>query len=255
MTPAAQLANLLRERFEIQGKPDLEALCRNVGLRIRQVSSSGFDGALVCSIGSPKGIIAIRETIRETGRKRFTIAHELGHFVIPYHRHLGNICNPNKVARFGELLKKPELEANEFAAELLMPEKLILGRFGLKDISLATVSSVANEFETSLTAAAIRILELTDVPSALAWSEGNQLIWYRTSSTFPFYLPKAELPTKDSKAGQLFDRKRITPGPSKVQANLWLQDADARGIPFIEEDSLYLPNYEAVLTLLVCKPS
>ncbi len=251
MTSAAQLASLLRERFKIRAKPDLEVLCGNLGLRIKQVGSSGFDGALVCSIGSSKGIIAIRESIRETGRKRFTIAHELGHFIIPYHRHLGNICNPSKVERFGELLKRPEREANEFAAELLMPEKLIHAQFDLRSISLAMVSSVANEFETSLTAAGIRILELTDVPSAIVWSDRSQLSWYRTSSSFPFHLSKAELPIERSKAGQLFAGKRVTPGPSEVESNLWLQDADARGTPVIFEDSIYLPNYEAVLSLLI----
>jgi Zn-dependent peptidase ImmA (M78 family) len=251
MTPAEQLASLIRDRFDIHGRPDLKELCANIGLRIREVHSSGFDGALVCSIGSPKGIIAVRKSIQETGRKRFTIAHELGHFIIPYHRHLGNICNPAKVERFGELLKKPEIEANEFAAELLMPAKLIQTQFDLKDISITSVSSVAKEFETSLTAAAIRILELTDVPSAIAWSLRNRLTWYRGSNSFPFYLSKAELPTKDSKAGQLFSGKRVIPGPTEVDPNLWLNDTDAKRIQTIREDSVYLRNYDAVLSLLV----
>ena len=75
MTPAAQLGALLYERLNLAGPPNLEDVCRALGLRIKEVDATGFDGALVCSKTAQKGIIALRRNIREPGRKRFTLAH------------------------------------------------------------------------------------------------------------------------------------------------------------------------------------
>ena len=92
MKAAAELAKLLLERLNITGKPNLDAVCRELGLRVREVPSVGFDGMLVRSKSAQKGVIGVRESIRQHGRKRFTVAHELGHFVIPSHRFLKNVC-------------------------------------------------------------------------------------------------------------------------------------------------------------------
>ena len=59
---------------------------------MREVTSIGFDGTLVRSKSAQKGVIGVRESIWENSRKRFTVAHEIGHFVIPYHRLLKNVC-------------------------------------------------------------------------------------------------------------------------------------------------------------------
>lgn len=88
MRPAAQLAELLLERFGVEGKPDLVALCRWLGLRVREKNFDGFDGVLRRSKSQQKGIIGVNARIAEPSRKRFTVAHEIAHFVIPYHREL-----------------------------------------------------------------------------------------------------------------------------------------------------------------------
>jgi Zn-dependent peptidase ImmA (M78 family) len=92
VNPAAQFANLVAQKFSAGSKPDLPDICKQLGLRVREVAATGFDGALVRSRGSQKGIVAVNAAIREEARKRFTVAHEIGHFVIPHHRLLGNTC-------------------------------------------------------------------------------------------------------------------------------------------------------------------
>ena len=74
MSPAAQLAVLITERFVKSAPPDLLALCKELGLRVQEVPAHGFDGALVRSKTAQKGIIAIKASLREKARKRFTIA-------------------------------------------------------------------------------------------------------------------------------------------------------------------------------------
>ena len=49
---------------------------------MREVPANGFDGALVRSKAGQKGIIAVNSRLREASRKRFTIAHEIGRYVI-----------------------------------------------------------------------------------------------------------------------------------------------------------------------------
>lgn len=250
MTPAAQLAKVVLDTFEIEGKPDLSALCRELGLRIKEVDSTGFDGALVCSIGSQKGIIAIRRSIRELPRKRFTVAHEIGHFVIPYHRRIGNVCESRAVERFGNGLRQSEIEANEFAAELLMPSRVVRSRLSLKEPRLSEIGQVAHEFETSLTATTYRYLDLTDFACAMVWSEINRAVWYHASESFPFRLPCAELPTSASIAGQLFARRSVGSGSHAIAPILWLRSRDAECVQIMIEDSVHMPSYGAVLSLL-----
>jgi Zn-dependent peptidase ImmA (M78 family) len=72
---------------------------------------------------SDKQIITINEFEPEV-RKRFTIAHELGHAVL---EHPGVSLRTELLDKYKDVvLKGHEVMANKFAAELLMPRKLIL---------------------------------------------------------------------------------------------------------------------------------
>ena len=71
-------------------------------------------------------------------RRRFTMAHELGHFVLNHQRRGIFVDTPekyfppkfrNKESSTGEFLQ--EKEANAFAASLLMPDDLVLGAIEL----------------------------------------------------------------------------------------------------------------------------
>jgi hypothetical protein len=144
MSPAAQLAVLITQRFVKGVPPDLAALCEELGLHVREVPARGFDGALVRSRTAQKGIIAIKASLREKARKRFTIAHEIGHFVLPHHRLLKTVCDERKIDSFDARLNRPEVEANEFASELLLPGAILARTFNLSIFSLSQISAVAS---------------------------------------------------------------------------------------------------------------
>lgn len=61
-------------------------------------------------------------------RRKFTLAHELGHIIIPWHN--GDVkCDtdkPYKIINGQRLLDTQELEANIFASELLMPHNWLI---------------------------------------------------------------------------------------------------------------------------------
>ncbi|HAX41796.1 MAG TPA: ImmA/IrrE family metallo-endopeptidase [Bryobacteraceae bacterium] len=250
MTPAAQLANYVAQKFAKTAAPDLEALCRELGLRIREVPARGFDGALIRSKAGQKGIVAVKASIREASRKRFTIAHEIGHFVIPHHRNLGNICEERKIESFDRDLNRPEIEANEFAAELLLPSAVLRKRFDLADPSLSQMSSVAAGFGTSLTATTRSFLTLTNLACAMVWSVNNRARWFVRSDSFSFFLPLADLPANGSFAARIFNGGVVPEELAPVRPDAWLDRQAAERVNTLLEHSIRLPNYDAVLTLL-----
>jgi hypothetical protein len=250
VTPAAQLANYVAQKFAKTAAPDLVALCRDLGLRIREVPAKGFDGALIRSKAGQKGIIAVKASIREASRKRFTIAHEIGHFIIPHHRNLGNVCEERKIESFERNLNRPEIEANEFAAELLLPSGALRKRFNLAEFSIAQISAVAAEFGTSLTATTRSFLMLTDLPCAMVWSVADRARWFVRSESFRFFLPLAELPASDSFAARIFRGDAAPTELAPVPPDLWLERQAAEHVDTLLEHSISLPNYNAVLTLL-----
>lgn len=252
MTSPSELASCLLERLGIRGKPDLHVVAKRVGLRIVEVEAEAFEGSLVRALDGPKGIVAINEAIREPSRKRFTIGHEIGHYLLPGHRNLENVCAGGVIESWQKGLNQPELEANEFAVELLLPLKYVRDALQLKDPSLRSIARVATEFETSLTATTLRFVDLTDLPCVAVWSEKKRARWYRRSSAFPFYLSKESLPSAESFAGWLFDGRRGPEDFAEVPAKAWMEWRDADKVVRVLEHSIRLPNYDAVLTLLWC---
>lgn len=250
MTSPSELASHLLDRLGIQGKPDLVQVAQRIGLRIVEVDAEAFDGSLVRALDGPKGIVAVKQSLREISRKRFTIAHEIGHYLIPSHRNLENVCTGGMIESWQKGLNKPELEANEFAVELLLPTRYVREPLQLNDPSLKTIGRVASQFETSLTATTLRFVSLTDLPCVAVWSEGRRARWYRRSDAFPFYLSKEILPCDGSFAYGLFEGSNAPDDFAEIPAETWLDRQDADRVVRVLEHSIGLPNYDAVLTLL-----
>jgi predicted transcriptional regulator len=97
----------------------------------------------------------------DSGRRRFTIAHEIGHFVLHPER-----CRPERGGAVNEAGRVEEREADAFAAELLMPENLV--RDAIREQGL-DVDRLADRFEVSRKAmqARLRHLGLTERHSEL----------------------------------------------------------------------------------------
>jgi Zn-dependent peptidase ImmA (M78 family) len=249
-TGSEKLAEIVAERLSLSCPPNLSAVAEQLGLRIREVEADGFEGALVRALDKQKGIVAVNSRIREETRRRFTIAHEIGHFLIPHHRLLKNVCGSEDIESWRQSIAVPEREANSFAAELLLPRKYVAPRFDLKNPSLCTIRGVASDFAASLTATACRFVELTDSPCCVVWSERGQTKWYFPSKTLPARLPVAELPSPQSWAARLFAGETAPDDLSEVPVEAWVDRRDARVVRNVFEHSLFLKSYSAVLSFL-----
>lgn len=90
-------------------------------------------------------------------RRRFTIAHEIGHFVL--HRDLiGDGIVEDALLRAEGLSNRVEAQANRFAADLLMPWHLVNRAY---DSGIVTIPALADAFNVSKDAMSIRLLGIS----------------------------------------------------------------------------------------------
>lgn len=113
------------------------------------------------------------ECARSWGRRRFTIAHECGHWVL----HIAGpehvvCCRPEDIseqqiedADTVRELRRGEAEANAFARELLMPEPLVVEQARATGCNL---SDLAERFDVSVPAIRLRLLTLGLLPAWMA---------------------------------------------------------------------------------------
>ncbi len=91
-------------------------IAKEMGIFIQEKEAeSGYDGYLMCANGV-WGIM-INSSIRSRARKRFTVAHELGHYCIAHHDRSSYQCFRKDIGAIDLSARKDEREANEFAVE------------------------------------------------------------------------------------------------------------------------------------------
>jgi len=249
---AALYAGLLLDRLGVTGVPDVRVIAGKLGLGIEEGDVTGFDGALVRVKGASTGVIALRKSIREGGRKNFTIAHEIAHFVLPKHED-SSVCRSSQIETWSKALAARELEANEFAAELLLPEVVVRAKVGNSEPSLAVAKSICQTFSTSLTASAYRLAELTSFRCAVVWSSQRRVIWFRPSAEFGQWVRIRDLVDPRTFAFDCFEGRAVPSKPEAVPASAWLSGTTLRADAMILEESCSMPFYDAVLTLLWIK--
>jgi hypothetical protein len=94
---------------------------------------------------------------RPPTRRRFTLAHEIGHLVIPWH--VGTIIDDIEIEHGSDSPFYWELEgeANRFAAELLMPSTWVEGILGQHDNPCEMLEDIRIGADVSFDAALIRL--------------------------------------------------------------------------------------------------
>ena len=143
-------------------------------------SLGDFEGALY-PMPERKGWAILYNQDVSPGRKRFTIAHEFGHYLM--HRQLfpeGIQCTEENVTfRGGPDL---EAEADEFAAYLLMPFNDFRSQLPDDAIpSLDDLSAAAERYGVSLIACILRWLEFTARRSMLVVARDGFVLWAKPS--------------------------------------------------------------------------
>jgi Zn-dependent peptidase ImmA (M78 family) len=141
---------------------DVIRIAAEQGLTVRyEPMEETVSGMLV--IRDDQRVIAVNQTHHEH-RRRFTIAHELGHYFL--HRDHSSVFVDAVYYRdesSSEGTKQQEIAANAFAAELLMPEEVLRARFSYQPVADADdklIRAAARQFGVSAQALTIRLTAL-----------------------------------------------------------------------------------------------
>ena len=138
-------------------------------------SAPGVSGALI-KINNDF-VIAYSTSVRSWGFRRFSIGHELGHFLLEGHADallpIGKRIHESHAGYRSD--DKYEREADHFAARLLMPNPQFASAMRSVGEGLGAIQALASRCETSLLATASRYVEETDLPMAMVVSEGQSI--------------------------------------------------------------------------------
>jgi Zn-dependent peptidase ImmA (M78 family) len=160
----------------------LEELAALAGIsKIEAFASEGFAGALITNAEKSDGAIFYSSNDPRP-RQRFTIGHELGHFLLPWHRQSQFQCKPQDMTAAANA--EWEIQANQFSAELLIPKALMIKQTRqLGSPDLEHIQHLAPAFETSFEMTARRYIELNEYPCAIVFSKDN-VVRYSVWSEF-----------------------------------------------------------------------
>jgi hypothetical protein len=249
LDPIAIAARAFLRRFREDSGKRLEDILPEIGLTLHHRNATSYEGALLRMQGVPRGYVVLSRNIREITRQRFTLAHELGHYLLPDQQELTEPCGRAQIESWDETLARPERDANRFAAEILMPRSIVLP-YIRESPRFSHIEHVARSCETSLTASGYRLVELSSFRAAIVWSENGRVRWYKPSDEFVRWVRKGPL-TLESFAFDIFAGKSVPSSLESVPATAWLFDKGLRADARILEHSVSVPTYNAVLTLLV----
>jgi Zn-dependent peptidase ImmA (M78 family) len=205
-----------------------------------------LEGAEARIIGfNDRAIITVnKKTPRE--RQRFSAAHELGHWMMDRGK-LSFSCTSKVMA--GEWAgDNPERRANQYAAELLLPEFMFRPLAKNKEITFATVKYLASEFQTSLTATAIRLVELGSYPAMVVCNEQSGRKWFFRGEDVPDVIWPREDPGRETIAYDLLRGNKVSESSADVYADGWITHSDSYKYS-LHEDSIRLST-GMVLSLL-----
>lgn len=247
------LAALPRDRFPI----DVEWLALNYSrqrfpanpiVAVKGGALGKFEGALY-PIPEKQGWAIIFNSSVSEGRRRWTVSHEFGHYLM--HRNLlpkGIECGEDVVTfRSGEELEE---EADTFAAYLLMPLDDYRAHIAA-DVKpgIDDLGTMAERYGVSLISSILRWLEYTSRRSMLVVSRDGFILWaassrpalksglfYRTRRSPPIEVPAASLVGRKEYTAQA--RQGIA-----QPADVWLGED-------CEEMTLHSDKFDQSITLL-----
>lgn len=152
------------------------ALARDLGIKVlpKPARVQGVSGMLLRR-GNTFGI-AYATHIDSIGFQNFSVAHELGHYYLP--GHIDAVLSDGDVhkSRAGFASgNRYELEADHFAATLLMPRRLFTNAMSTAGEGLPAIEKLAEQCSTSLTATAIRYVRYTRELVAVILTAGTRI--------------------------------------------------------------------------------
>lgn len=230
---------------------------RGIVVQGKADTAPGVSGMLIRA-GDEFGILYATH-ISSLGFQRFSIAHELGHYLLE--GHIDHILpkNGEHASHAGFTSSDPfELEADHFASGLLMPSTLFQSELRKVNDGLEAIEALAGECVTSLTATAIKYAELTRSAAAVIVTTGQQVDYCRLSDSIKSlkglsWLKKGSVVPADTETARLNAEPdlvaRAQRSAAEIDLRTWL--GGDRKVAALEE-VIGLGSYGRTLTVLTC---
>lgn len=247
--PVVRARDLIAKlRIEDPSEIDIALIAAHENALVHEKELQGSDGRMVRADGI--AMITVRESIRFQGQKRFVIAHELGHVLL--HPHVKQIdeVTLDQAANWSLNQTPEEIEANLFAAEILMPQSMLVPLIVGAEPSFELVRKLAETFCTTLTATAIQFVRYTNEECALVASKNGHRKWFVTSEQFSFRLRDESKIHEYSCAAELAGTGKSSMRASDVPAGCWLKDFSPDGKDCLTEDVTASSIFGGALSLI-----
>lgn len=225
----------------------LEDIAWDLGVEIYIAPLSGAAAHLV-RIGD-SGTITVSNRLEADGRVRFAIAHELGHWCL--HQGISQLflCTGENMRDY--VNSGPELEANIFACELLMPRTMLDKKLWKLDPGLWQPKAISTEFGVSLTSGALRWAEVSKRAILAVFSDGKNVLWWRRNDekTLGLWCSSKQQISPESRAYAIAHGADEDPNSIDVPWEAWFPHIDARS-KTVQEMSIKLGNYSTIISML-----
>lgn len=201
----------------------MKHLVSGLGATLVETEMKNSDGRIIK--GKSKTLIKINSNIPYITKKRFTVAHEIGHLLlhdnIEVHDENSNTLNWFKATENQLRKGVQEWEANDFASELLMPEDIFVKETEGRPFSPELVKQLSERFKTSISSTIIRCMNLDIHPLLVLFIHNGEVRNWRVSSSWRYRIKnctKLPLP-EDSVALEYIDAdyNYIYSGKEKAQ--------------------------------------
>lgn len=257
-SPMGLVGKILKAEPNLTVPVPIEELAYQLDIsEIRDLTADGFEGGLVTDDARSSGIILVNRGARR-GRRRFTIGHELGHFLMTTHKPPpgGFQCSRADMRRWAgkedDAAARMEVEANEFAVLILMPPPLWRKQMAkFRDPDLSQIITLAGSFDVSKEAAARTYAQYHDQPVALIVAKDGKIDRiYRDIVRFPRLGVKAGTQVPGGsllfRAAKQLDHPSIV---SEARAEIWLESDWGKPLPELYEQVFFQQNGFALIML------
>jgi Zn-dependent peptidase ImmA (M78 family) len=252
---------LLEIGFEEITDIPMDIFVAGLGATLIEIPLKNSDGKIVR--GNSKTLIKINSEIQFEERKRFTVAHEIGHFLLHSKLDLGaHNETSNTLNWFNTTVQQAkkgiqEWEANDFASELLMPEDLIRKETFRKKFSPDLVKDLSIRFKTSLTSIIYRLLSLDIYPLFVVFVNKGIVRYWSKSNNFWIKVKNITklAPPEDSVALEYIDAnyEYLYSGKEKAQQiykSIWFELKDDEDDSDFFEYCIPTKQYETIISVI-----
>jgi hypothetical protein len=256
MSHPETMADWVLDRIPVLAPEDLLLLEQIVWARRGRIVEEQLDGAeaQLLLVPGKRAMITVSSRVKNRQRKRFSIVHELGHMEMHRNEIKLNICTREDISDTARAVPHDlEKEANQFASYFLMPARFVKEYYQEVNQSIDSIRKVAQTFDVSLTAAALRFIDFMTEPVAVVFSRAGKIEWFKATQDFlntDVFVSVGETVGSETAAGKIFRGLSVPDKWQEVKPSGWLRKGEFAADAMIKEWSSSMMSYESVLSIL-----